>query len=282
MPEACGGATRPSGRSPSSPPDGGRALAAVRGAGRRREGVGPHRPRRAGRAGLFLVENPHPAGRAAPRPPDSTATASATSTRVHPHLARCPAPVRRPPRLVDAASGARDLLPRQAGRPRRQRAGGRARGHGPRARARRALEAGRPIAAEDFEFYAPPRGAHGLRRRAGAPRRARGRRDRRAGPGTLEPPAPRGRRRASTETYLVGTDRKMRNHSRFERRRVLRKAIDTFAAREALAGNTGVAEARDYRGVPRSSPSRPSSSSGSASASSGRRTPRRRSRRCGR
>lgn len=56
---------------------------------------------------------------------------------------------------------------------------------------------------------------------------------------------------ASTETYLVGPDRRMRSDSPFAAESTfLRKTLDSVAVRESLAGNTGVEQVDDYRGVP--------------------------------
>jgi methyl-accepting chemotaxis protein len=53
------------------------------------------------------------------------------------------------------------------------------------------------------------------------------------------------------ETYIIGEDLLMRSDSRFgEESTILRQAVDTEAAHRALAGETGVQWADDYRAVP--------------------------------
>ncbi|UCG75660.1 MAG: cache domain-containing protein [Gemmatimonadota bacterium] len=53
------------------------------------------------------------------------------------------------------------------------------------------------------------------------------------------------------ETYLVGRDGLMRSDSRFSgTSTILRTRVDTEPARRALAGETGMDEATDYRGIP--------------------------------
>ncbi|WP_299443301.1 methyl-accepting chemotaxis protein [uncultured Rhodospira sp.] len=53
------------------------------------------------------------------------------------------------------------------------------------------------------------------------------------------------------EAYLVGDDRLMRSDSRFsEESTILARSVDTETARAALAGDQGVGEVPDYRGVP--------------------------------
>jgi len=54
----------------------------------------------------------------------------------------------------------------------------------------------------------------------------------------------------SGETYVVGSDRRMRSSSRFSSERtVLATEVDTAPVRAALAGETGVELGPDYRGV---------------------------------
>lgn len=56
--------------------------------------------------------------------------------------------------------------------------------------------------------------------------------------------------RETGETYLVGQDFLLRSDSRFiSERSVLKEKVDTQAAREALAGNTGTGIIRDYRDI---------------------------------
>jgi methyl-accepting chemotaxis protein len=53
------------------------------------------------------------------------------------------------------------------------------------------------------------------------------------------------------ETYLIGEDLLMRSDSRFsEESTILARTVDTVTARAAMAGESGVAEVPDYRGVP--------------------------------
>ncbi len=52
------------------------------------------------------------------------------------------------------------------------------------------------------------------------------------------------------ESYLVGPDLLMRSNSRFSKDiTILRQKVDTKAAKEAIAGKSGVELAKDYRGV---------------------------------
>ncbi len=52
------------------------------------------------------------------------------------------------------------------------------------------------------------------------------------------------------ETYLVGSDLLMRSNSRFSKGiTILKQKVDTKAAKEAIAGKTGVGLIKDYRGV---------------------------------
>jgi methyl-accepting chemotaxis protein len=52
------------------------------------------------------------------------------------------------------------------------------------------------------------------------------------------------------ETYLVGADKLFRSESRFTQDTLLKQKVDTQAANDALAGNTGSALITDYRGTP--------------------------------
>ena len=54
----------------------------------------------------------------------------------------------------------------------------------------------------------------------------------------------------SGETYLVGRDHLMRSDSRFsEQSTILKRTVESAPAKAALAGETGVIEALDYRGI---------------------------------
>ncbi|MBT3790990.1 MAG: cache and HAMP domain-containing protein [Alphaproteobacteria bacterium] len=55
----------------------------------------------------------------------------------------------------------------------------------------------------------------------------------------------------SGESYIVGGDLLMRSDSRFsEETNILKTKVDTLAVQEALAGESGIEEVLDYRGVP--------------------------------
>lgn len=53
----------------------------------------------------------------------------------------------------------------------------------------------------------------------------------------------------SGEAYLVGSDFKMRSHSRFIENAILNISVESNAAKEALKGNAGKMITKDYRGI---------------------------------
>ncbi len=121
--------------------------------------------------------------------------------------------------------------------------------------ARRALDAAaaHEVAFEDYELYAPAGGKPFAA--LASPARVDGKTI--GAVAVLLPAGPLVRLLArepgassSTETYLVGADKKMRSDSPFEKESTfLVKSLDSEAVRESLAGNSGSRRVDDYRGV---------------------------------
>ncbi|MBK9356632.1 MAG: sensor histidine kinase [Bacteroidales bacterium] len=53
----------------------------------------------------------------------------------------------------------------------------------------------------------------------------------------------------SGETYLVGPDHLMRSQSRFIRKSIMQTPVSTHLVQKAMAGRSGIAQVKDYRGI---------------------------------